>query len=92
MDTFETVYYSLLGELEEGYALRWVENAFAPGSECDRAYSRIDAARERLYARLGCDTDPDVEEILSSQLEIQLTLCRKMFACGRRIPECPGAG
>ena len=83
MDTFETVYYFLLGEMEDGYALDWVENAFSPGSECDRAYRRIEAARQRLSARLGTEDDADVEEILSAQLDIQKALCQKIFAYGQ---------
>ena len=82
MDNFETVYYAFLGELESGYSPPGVESVFSPGSECDQAYLQITAARDRLYARLGTEDDADVEAILSAQLDIQKTLCRKLFEYG----------
>lgn len=81
---FEGVYYTLLGELVEPYALPGVENAYAPGGECNRLYTEIHNACQRLRDRLDApDEDPDVERILSNFLSIQRILCEKMFRYGQ---------
>ena len=78
--TFEDVYYTLLGELEENYALPVVENAYAPGGECDHLYIEIRNACQSLCNRLGVpDEDADVELILSNFLSIQRILCEKIM-------------
>lgn len=81
---FEDIYFTVLGELASEYAVPGVENAYAPGGECDRLYNEICQARDRLYQRLGVqDEDPDVEIILGNHLLIQRILCEKMFRCGQ---------
>ena len=83
---FEDVYYTMLGELVEPYALPAVENAYAPGGECDRLYTEIHRASERLHSRLGVpQEDADVEIILSNFLSIQRILCEKIFRYGQKI-------
>lgn len=84
--TFEDVYYTLLGELEESYALPAVENAYAPGGECDRLYTEIQNACQSLCNRLGVpDEDADVELVLGNFLSIQRILCEKMFHYGQLL-------
>ncbi len=78
MDLYDEIYYSLIGELEPG--LNWVPDAFAPGSECDQAYARLLAARNRILARLHQDDDPDLSRMLTEMDIIQRSLCRKLLA------------
>ncbi len=83
-DSFNDVYYTLLGELVEDNAVTWVENAYEPGSECDRLYSQALDAYEQLRKRLGVQgEDPDVEIILGNLISIQRILCQKMFLYGQ---------
>ena len=83
MDYYDKVYYSLIGELEPEEALPIIPNAFAPGSECDRAYKRLIQARDRVNARLGCDDDPDLSRMLTEMDTIQRSLCREIMALRR---------
>ena len=84
-DIFEDVYYTLLGEQEEPYAVPGVKNIYAPGSECDRLYAGIIAARDRLQTRLGTSgEDADLELILGNFLSIQRIVCEEIFRCGQR--------
>ena len=83
-DIFEDVYLTMLGELGEAYQLPGVENAFAPGGECDRLYGELTDARNRLQARLGLrEEDPDLELIFNHFHSIQHILCEKMFRYGQ---------
>ncbi len=86
MDFYDEIYYSLIGELEEGAALPWVGNAFAPGSECEQAYARLLDGRNRVLDKLGAEDDPDLSQMLSHMLTIQRTLCRKVMALRRIQP------
>ena len=88
---FEDIYYTMLGEMSPGYEVPGVENAFAPGQSCERAYEDVTAAYQRLRDRLGVvDEDEDVELIIDSMTTIQRELCRRMFelalTCRRRRP------
>ena len=78
MDIAELVYESLLGELVD--PIKYVPNAFEPGSFCEGKYQEMLDAYERLRDRLGIvDEDADVEVIIDSLLAIQRELCLKMF-------------
>ena len=58
----EDIYDSLQGVLVPEARVPWVKNLFLPGSPCDRAYSDMLDAYERLRDRLGvADEDEDVE-------------------------------
>lgn len=88
MDTFDDIYYSLLGEYMHEYALPWVEDAFLPGSVCYMALTRIWEARLRLAQRLGSsEEDPDLLVIVDGYEEIQLELCRRMYLFGSMAGE-----
>ena len=78
MDFVELVYESLIGELVE--PIKYVPNAFEPGSYCSARYQEMLDAYERLRGRLGvADEDADVEIIINSLLSIQRRLCLEMF-------------
>lgn len=78
MDFAELVYESLIGELVD--PVRYVPNAFAPGTFCEARYREMLDAYERLRDRLGVvDEDEDVEIIIDSLLAIQRKLCVEMF-------------
>ncbi len=78
MNTFDDIYDSLIGEREP--ALEGIPNAFAPGSECDCAYTRLIAARNRVAEKLGTDDDPDLSQMLAEMGTIQRALCRQLLA------------
>lgn len=80
MDFYDQIYYSLIGELEEEAALPWVDNAFAPGSVCEAAYSRLISARNRLLSRLDSNDDPDLSQMLDEMNKIQHILCRYILS------------
>ena len=79
---FEDVYAALTGE---SIAVPGVENAFAPGAYCARRYEDMTAHRQRLWERLGCEDDEDIEQILCAMESIQAHLCRKMFEYGLKF-------
>ena len=79
----EEVYDTLKGVLIPQVRVAGVENAFEPGGECERAYSQMLDAYERLCQRLGVEEeDDDVEIIIRSLMKIEGILCRKMFTYG----------
>ncbi len=79
MDYYDKIYYSLIGELTEEAAFPWVPDAFASGSKCDKAYTRLLDARDRVLEKLGTDEDPDLEQMLNEMNTIQRTLCRQLM-------------
>lgn len=80
----EYVYYSLQGALCDPHP--GVENAFAPGSICEKSYSDMLDAYGRLCARLGVqDEDKDVEVIINSLQTITEELCYRMFTYGAKL-------
>lgn len=83
MQFYDEIYYSLIGEMAEDSALPWVPNAFSPGSECEQAYTRLLAARNRVNQKLGAEEDPDLEQMLQEMLTIQRILCKKVMALRR---------
>ena len=83
MQFYDEIYYSLVGEMAEDSALPWVPNAFSPGSECEQAYTRLLAARDRVSGKLGVEDDPDLEQMLQEMLTIQRILCKKVMALRR---------
>lgn len=81
MNFVETVYYSLVGELED--PIPGVENAYVEGSACEGWHSDMLDAYQRLCKRLkATDSDRDVEIIIDSLLSIQQELCKKMYQYG----------
>ena len=83
MQFYDEIYYSLIGEMAEDSALPWVPNAFSPGSECEQAYTRLLAARDRVSGKLGVEDDPDLEQMLQEMLTIQRILCKKVMELRR---------
>ena len=89
IDSFaEYVYDSLQGNLV--FPVPGVENAFAPGSQCEQDYAEILEAYGRLCKRLGQqEEDPDVEIIINHFFAIQKSLCLKMYAYGAKFAITP---
>ena len=80
----ENVYDSLQGELLE--PVPGVENAFEDGKPCIQWYGDMLDAYERICTRLGQENeDSDCEIMINSLLEIQRTLCLKMYEYGKRF-------
>ena len=80
------VYETLIGVRGKEDQVPGVENAFAPGTYCDQRYADLIRHRQRLWDRLGCEDDEDLEEILCAMESIQRELCFKMFEYGRKLP------
>ena len=81
-EAFEDIYAALTGE---SITVPGVENAFAPGAYCAQRYGDMVAHRQRLWERLGCEDDEDIEQILCAMESIQAELCRKMFEYGMKF-------
>ena len=79
------VYESLIGEQEEGHRVPTVENAFLPGSECDRLYTEVYNANCRICQRLGVAEDRDLEEIIHNLWKISRILSIKMYGYGQKL-------
>lgn len=76
------IYATLIGVTDEEHRVPGVENAFAPGSYCDRRYQDMLDCRQRLWNRLGSEDDEDVESMIIALESIQTALCIKMFRLG----------
>ena len=82
-EIIEDIYYSLQGVVISEARVPWVTDLFWEGSPCDRAYSEMLHAYDRLRNKLGVqDEDADVETIINSLMEIQRILGCEMFRCG----------
>ena len=80
MCSFDVIYDSMCGFLTEEYALPDVNNAFVPGSYCDRQYERMRSAYERVCNRLKTgEEDPDLDIMVDAMENIQRELCRRIF-------------
>lgn len=70
-DFVEDVYNTLCGLLEEPYQVPGVKDLFAQGHPCEKNYSLMREAYERLTDRLGVvDEDEDLEIMVDSLLQI----------------------
>ena len=86
MCSFDVIYESMCGFLVEEYAASDVENAFVPGSYCDRQYERMRSAYERLCSRLNTgEEDPDLDIMVEAMENIQKELCRRIFHYAKEI-------
>lgn len=65
-------------------ACKFVEDEFSEGKVCERAYTEIMSAYQRLCQRLGVDREEykDIEVIINSYELIIEYLCMKMFDYG----------
>ena len=92
MTEFEQIYGTLLGELLPEYAVPGIEDAFAPGSFCDKKYAEMRDAYQRLCLRLGVrEEDPDLEIMVNSLTDIQHHIAGEMFRLGKKAPLCKGS-
>ena len=79
------IYATLIGVIDEKHRIAGVENAFTPGSDCDRRYQEMLDCRERIQERLGTEDDEDMEKLIVTLESIQATLCIKMFRLGLQL-------
>ncbi len=80
MDFYDRIYYSLIGQLNDESRLPWVPDAFAEGSSCEAAYSRMLDGRNRVLQKLGQEYDSDLSQMLNEMDTIQRTLCRELLS------------
>ena len=79
----DTVYQTVIGELQPEYRLLGVENSFAEGDLCDQAYEQVREAYARLLDRLGKENeDYDIETIIHSMTVIQKEIAYQMYRYG----------
>lgn len=82
------IYYLMNGMLDfkdnPPEECKYVEDEFLEGKACERAYTEIMSAYQRLCQRLGVDgeEDKDIEVIINSYELITEYLCMKMFDYG----------
>ena len=82
----EVVYDILMGDRVEHPSIIPVENLFEEGSTCERLYSEIFDANERLCQRLGVQgEDEDVEMIIGSFFTMMRIVGERMFYYGGKI-------
>lgn len=84
---FKQLIYDLMnGSLDlSNYPVKeseFVENEFAQGKYCDKAYEQIYEANRRLCQRLGVQEDKDVETIIRNFFGITEYLSMKMYDYG----------
>ena len=79
MCSFDVIYDSMCGFLAEEYAVADVDNAFVPGSYCDRQYARMREAYERICQRMQVEEDRDLNIMVEAMEKIQRELCRRLF-------------
>ena len=79
----EAIYETLSGLRLPEAEVPGIENAYADGSLCQRNYSQMLDAYQRLCVRLHTrEEDPDVEIIINNMLTIEKELAIKMFYYG----------
>lgn len=79
----DTVYQTVIGELQPDFALQGVEDSFAPGGLCDKAYEEMRCAYNRILERLGIENeDIDLETILHCMTVIQKEIAYQMYRYG----------
>lgn len=83
----QMIYDLMHGETapEEFEALYSVDNEFADGMPCEKAYSEIYKANASICERLGVTEDKDVEIIINNFYDIMRCLCMKMFDYGAKF-------
>ena len=80
---FDYVYATLTDQLEDHACLPEVENLFEDGMLCEKCYSDMLDAYERLCERLGVqDEDADVEIIINALLSICKEVGYRMYHYG----------
>ena len=81
----EDIYATLIGVIDEKHRVPGVENALAPGGDCDRLYQDMLDCRQRIWDRLGSEDDEDVERLVMAMESIQRSLCIRMFRLGYHL-------
>lgn len=78
MQSFESVYETMIGMYRPEYAPAQIENAFYV---CMEEYGNMRDAYERICDRLGCESgeDPDLDAMVDALETIQKELCRRMY-------------
>jgi len=80
---FQRIFQIVTGSVEAEYPFRWVENAFAPGTQFFEAYEEIWDARQRLCRRFDLDvSEMDLERIMNAIMDLEEDLGRRMFCYG----------
>lgn len=82
----QTVYFTMLGELDTKHCIPEVTNEFSTNMPCAQLYETVYAANRRICQKLGnVEEDRDIETIINSLLQIQQLLCFQMYKYGARF-------
>lgn len=80
MTDYEQIRDTVLGYLEEDARLSWADCAAEEGSDLDRAYQQLAAARESLCRRFAIkESDGDLERMMDAVLLLERAVARGMF-------------
>lgn len=83
MNFLDDIYLTLQGALIPQAAVPWVPNLFIPNGYCEREYTRMREAYERVCTRLCVDTeDDDLNTMVQAMEKIQEVCCKEMFRLG----------
>ena len=87
IEYLELLYDTVLGQVQDAYALPGAENLFEPGKPCDLHYRDAMSAYKRICQRLGISAeDNDLEQILHSMNAICRLIAFEMYRLGRKAP------
>lgn len=65
----------------------FIRDEFAKGEFCERSYTEVHEAKQRLYQKLGVTADADVELIIALFEQISHHLAMKMYDYGELFSE-----
>lgn len=80
----QLLYDTVLGQVQESYAIPEAENLFESGKPCDLHYREAISAYERICQRLSVPAeDSDLEQILHSMDAICRLVAFEMYRLGQ---------
>lgn len=78
------LYDTVLGQIQETYAIPGAENLFEPGKPCDLHYREVMSAYERICQRLSVPSeDRDLERLLHGMNAICRLVAFEMYRLGQ---------
>ena len=60
---------------------KYIANEYETGG-CEELYGEMAEARNRVYEKLGCEYDDDLEAVVDRCFDISRNLCMKMYDYG----------
>lgn len=82
---FDEIYATMLGNMEPGYEIPGIADAFAPGTLCEQKYSELCDMLEAVCDPDTPEGDQAMTDILNTMDAIQKDLCYRMFLLGMKF-------